>query len=98
MSSKTIPLKTASPARRLPRRAILLFVLALTVIVVAATLAMSSDSSDEPGIGPTNPADGPRYIHPPGQRYDGGPNEGTPDTSPDAKPPPRPDGGPPHIG
>jgi hypothetical protein len=96
MSSKTIPQKAASPVLRLWRRAIVLVVLALTVIVVAATLAISSHSSGEPGIGPTNPADA--RDRPDGHRYDGGPNEGTPDTTPDAKPPPRPDGGPPHIG
>lgn len=96
MSSKTFPLKAASPARSLPRRAILLVVLALTVIVVAATMAISTHSSDEPVIGPTNPTD--VRDRPDGHRYDGGPNEGTPDTTPDAKPPPRPDGGPPHIG
>jgi hypothetical protein len=96
MSSKTIPQQAAPSTRRLPRRAILLVVLALTVIVVATTLAISSHSSDEPGIGPTNPTD--VRDRPDGHRYDGGPNEGTLDTTPDAKPPPRPDRGPPHIG
>jgi hypothetical protein len=96
MSSKTTLQKLRSPVLRLPRRAIALVALVLAVTLVAATLAIGERSSTGPGVGPTNPAD--VRDGPDGHRYDGGPNEGTPDITPDAKPPPRPDGGPPARG
>jgi hypothetical protein len=53
-------------------------VVGLTVAVVA--LAINDDSSTSPAATVTpsgQAAEGPRQIHSPGQRYDGGPDEGT---------------------
>jgi hypothetical protein len=52
--------------------------LTVTVVTLADDEATSTRSAT-PASAPTEPADGPRYIHPPGQRYDPGPRDTVPD-------------------
>ena len=44
-----------------------------TAVVILADDEATSTRTATPVSAPTEPADGPRYIHPPGQRYDPGP-------------------------
>jgi hypothetical protein len=43
------------------------------VVVILANDDAADTRSATPASAPTEPADGPRYIHPPGKRYDPGP-------------------------
>jgi hypothetical protein len=54
--------------------------LTVTVVILADDEATSTRTAT-PVSAATEPADGPRYIHPPGQRYDPGPH-GTVPTQP----------------
>jgi hypothetical protein len=65
----------------------LLAVAMIAVVGLSAALVIVADDETtstrpaSPVSAPTEPADGPRYIHPPGQRYDPGPR-GTVPTQP----------------
>jgi hypothetical protein len=48
--------------------------LSAAVVILADDKATSTRTAT-PASTPTEPAAGPRYIHPPGQRYNSGPNE-----------------------
>jgi hypothetical protein len=52
-----------------------------TAVVILADDETTNTRSQPPVSAPTEPADGPRYIHPPGQRYDPG-HRGTVPTQP----------------
>jgi hypothetical protein len=52
-----------------------------TAVVILADDEATSTRTATPVSAPTEPAHGPRYIHPPGQRYDPGPR-GTVPTQP----------------
>jgi hypothetical protein len=47
-------------------------------VVILADDEATSTRSATPVSARTEPADGPRYIHPPGQRYDPGPRDTVP--------------------
>jgi hypothetical protein len=59
--------------------------IAVVALSAVAVILANDDAADTrsatPVSAPTQPADGPRYIHPPGQRYDPGPR-GTVPTQP----------------
>ncbi len=46
--------------------------LTVTVVILATDDRASSARSASPVSAPTETADGPRYLHSPGQRYNGG--------------------------
>jgi hypothetical protein len=49
-----------------------------TAVVILADDEATSTRTATPVSAPTEPAHGPRYIHPPGQRYDPGPRSTVP--------------------
>jgi hypothetical protein len=51
--------------------------LTVAVVILATDDGATSARSAAPVSAPAEPADGPRQLHSPGQRYDGGPEEGT---------------------
>ena len=53
--------------------------LTVAVVILATDDGVSSPRSASPVSAPAGAADGPRYIHSPGQRYDGARAQGTRD-------------------
>jgi hypothetical protein len=62
-----------------------------TAVVILADDDATSTRSATPLRAPTEPADGPRYIHPPGQRYDPGPRGTVPTQPRESAPSPQPE-------
>jgi hypothetical protein len=59
------------------RTLLVIAMIAVVALSVAVVLLAGDDPATDtrfatPASAPTEPADGPRYIHSPGQRYDGG--------------------------
>ena len=64
-------------------RALLAIAMIAVVGLSAAVVILADDETTStrpatPVSAPSEPADGPRYIHPPGQRYDPGPRGAAP--------------------
>jgi hypothetical protein len=78
---RTVPTQHPAVVLRSQYRQLRALLVIATIAVVALSLAVVLLASDDPATdtrfatpasAPTEPADGPRYIHSPGQRYDGG--------------------------
>jgi hypothetical protein len=78
---QTVPTQHPAVVLRSQYRQLRALLVIATIAVVALSLAVVLLASDDaatdtrfatPASAPTEPADGPRYIHSPGQRYDGG--------------------------
>ena len=63
--------------------------LTVTVVILADDEATSTRPAT-PVSAPAEPADGPRYIHAPGQRYDPGPRDTVPTQPPESARSPQP--------
>jgi hypothetical protein len=78
---QTVPTQHPAVVLRSQYRQLRALLVIATIAVVALSLAVVLLASDDaatdtrlatPASTPIEPADGPRYIHSPGQRYDGG--------------------------